>query len=55
MSLVAWESGRPLVWDATCPDTFAVSYRGQAMSSAGYVAALSEERYFCGSWGGVCS
>ena len=32
MSLLPWESGRPLVWDATCPDTFAVSYRGQATS-----------------------
>ena len=44
MSLVSWELGRPLVWDATCPDTSAVSYRGQATSGAGYVAAFSEER-----------
>ena len=44
MSLMPWESGRPLVWDATCLDTFAVSYRGQATSGVGHVAALSEER-----------
>ena len=44
MSLVPWCSGRPLVWDATCPDTFAVSYRGQATSGAGCVAAYAEER-----------
>ena len=24
MSLVPWSSGRPLVWDATCPDTLEV-------------------------------
>ena len=44
MSLVPWGQGRPLVWDATCPDTFAVSYRSQATSGAGLVAALAEER-----------
>ncbi len=26
MTLVPWSSGHPLVWDATCPDTFASSY-----------------------------
>ena len=26
MSFVPWGQGRPLIWDATCPDTFAVSY-----------------------------
>ena len=44
MSVVPWGSGRPLVWDATCLDTFAVSYRGQATSGASHVAALPEER-----------
>ena len=44
MSLMPLESDRPLVWDATCPDTFAVSDRGPATSGAGYVSALSEER-----------
>ena len=42
MTLVPWISGRPLVWDATCSDTFAVSYRSQATSGAGCVAALAE-------------
>ena len=44
MSLVPWASGRPLVWDATCPDTFADSHRGQATHGAGYVAEQAEER-----------
>ena len=35
---------RPLVWDATCPDTFASSYRGQATREAGGVAAMAEGR-----------
>ena len=44
MSLVPWSSGRPLVWDATCCDTYAASYRGLATSEAGCVAASSEEK-----------
>ena len=31
-----------LVWDATCPDTFAASYRHQATRGAGEVAAAAE-------------
>ncbi len=44
MTLVPWKSGRPLVWNATCPDTFATSYMGQATAKAGDVAARAEER-----------
>ncbi len=33
-----------LVWDATCPDTFAPSYSGNATRGAGLVAAAEEER-----------
>ena len=33
-----------MVWDATCPDTFAPSYSGQATIAAGEVAAHAEER-----------
>ena len=44
MTIVPWQSGRPLVWDATCPDTLAVSYRSRATSGAGLVAALAGER-----------
>ena len=39
-----WKSGRLLVWDATCPDTFAPSYRAQATQGPGKVAAAAEER-----------
>ena len=44
MSLVPWSMGRLLVWDATCPDTFAISYRGLATSGAGSVAASAERK-----------
>ena len=44
LTLVPWSSGRLLVWDATCPDTYAVSYRGQATTEAGCVAAHAKER-----------
>ena len=37
-------SGRLLVWDATCPDTFATSYLPSAASDVGEVAAAAEER-----------
>ena len=30
VTLAPWKSGRLLVWDATCPDTFAPSYRAHA-------------------------
>ena len=43
-SVVPWKSGKLLVWDATCPDTFAPSYNGLASSEAGLVAAQAEER-----------
>ena len=34
----------PIVWDATFPDTLALSYHCYVTSSAGAVAALAEER-----------
>ena len=43
MTLVPWKCGQLLVWDATCPDTFAPSYRRQATSAAGKIAAAAEE------------
>ena len=46
MSLTPWSAGGPLVWDATCPDTFTVSYRVQATSGAGKVAELAEEMIY---------
>ena len=40
----AWKCGKLLVWDATCPDTFAPSYVSQATTAAGEVATHAEER-----------
>ena len=39
---VPWMSGKLLLWDATCPDTFAPSHLPSASSEAGAVAALAE-------------
>ena len=48
-SIIPWNMGKPLVWDATCVDTYAPSYRSLAVTSAGAVAAraevLKEEKY----------
>ena len=37
-----WQRGKLLVWDATCPDTFAPSYSALATTEAGAVAARAE-------------
>ena len=44
VTLAPWKCGQLLVWDATCPDTFAPSYRTHATSEPGRVAALAEDR-----------
>ena len=44
VSLVPWEMGRLLVWDATCSDTYAPSYITSAASEAGIGASQAEER-----------
>ncbi|XP_019850978.1 PREDICTED: uncharacterized protein LOC109581361 [Amphimedon queenslandica] len=44
LTLVPWERGKPLVWDATVPDTLAPSYRSVAVSNSGAVAALAESK-----------
>ena len=44
VSLVPWEIGRLLVWDATCSDPYAPSYITSAASEAGAVASQAEER-----------
>ncbi len=44
VTTVPWKCGKLLVWDATCPDTFAPSYDSQANTAAGEVAAHAEER-----------
>ena len=44
VTLVPWKNGKSLIWDATCPDTLARSYRAAATSSTGAVAAGGETR-----------
>ena len=44
VTLVPWRRGKPLVWDATCPDTLAFSYRANATTGAGEVAAMAEQK-----------
>ena len=42
VTIAPWKSGWPLVWDATCPDTYAVSYVVQSIREARAVAELVE-------------
>ena len=44
MSLVPWSKGKPIVWDATCPDSFAASHRSHAAHGAGCVAGHAERK-----------
>lgn len=44
VTMVPWKFGKPLVWDATCPDTLAPSYRTMATINTGAVAAAAEVR-----------
>ena len=44
VTIVPWKTGKNLVWDATCPDTFAPSYLAIAATEAGNVAAAAESR-----------
>ena len=46
VTLLPWKDGRPLIWDATCSDTFATSYMHPrtASSRAGAVAEQAEAR-----------
>ena len=43
-SIMPWEGGRVLVWDATCPDTLALSYEQISVREAGAVALEAERR-----------
>ena len=43
-SVVPWQRGKILVWDATCSDTFASSHREIAFREPGAVAAAAEHR-----------
>ncbi|KAL0860637.1 hypothetical protein ABMA27_009987 [Loxostege sticticalis] len=42
MTLVPWQLGRPLVWDATCVDTLAPSHLGTTSLRAGAAATAAE-------------
>ena len=44
VSIVPWKCGQLLVWDATCPDTFAPSYYTIAAHQVGAVAQQAEDR-----------
>jgi len=43
-TLVPWQCGKVLVWDATCPDTLAPSHSALATREAGAVAADAEHK-----------
>ena len=43
-TIAPWKKGKCLVWDATCPDTFAPSYLRLSSREAGAVAIQAEER-----------
>jgi hypothetical protein len=44
MTQVPWKRGRCLAWDATCPDTFAVSHVQSSSTQAGSAAAAAESK-----------
>ena len=44
VTLAPCKSGCLMVWDATCPDTFAPSYRAHATQEPGKVAEAAEDR-----------
>ena len=44
ITMVPWKNGKYLVWDATCPATFATSYTALATREVGAVAAQAEEK-----------
>jgi hypothetical protein len=41
---VPWANGKFMAWDFTCADTMAATYRTDAITTEGRVAALAEER-----------
>ena len=44
VTITPWQAGRTLVWDVTCPDTYAVSHMVLAMREAGAVVAAAEAK-----------
>ena len=44
ITMVPWESGRCIVWDVTCVNTLAPTYRSDAVIAPGSVAARAERK-----------
>ena len=44
MTIAPWKSGRMLVWDVSCTDTFALSHLAQGVTEARAVAGQAEMR-----------
>ena len=43
-SIVQWKGGKVLMWDATCPETLALSYTNFATKNAGSVVEETERK-----------
>ena len=43
-TILPWRCGKVLVWDATCPNTHALSHVSAAVRGAGIVAAQAEQQ-----------
>ena len=48
-TIMPWQRGRILIWDVTCPDTFAPSHQQLAVREAGTVA-VQQERWKAGKY-----
>ena len=48
VTITPWQAGRALVWDVTCPDTYAASHTILAMRETGAVAAADHEVWRAG-------
>ena len=44
VTMLSWECGKPLIWDATCSDTYAQTYLPLATNHTGGVADSAESR-----------
>ncbi|CAH2095340.1 unnamed protein product [Euphydryas editha] len=47
MSLIPWNMGRVLVWDATCSDTLALSHLHETSNRAGTACEATEKAKIC--------